>query len=122
MAAFVSDSSLDASLNYIKTNGGTVYILSQAVSLWSQIATYALGNKSGVSYTGPADATSGRKVTLNAITGGTVTGTGTATHFAITDGTSEVIACQALNASQAVTNGNTFSLTACEINITDPTA
>ena len=122
MAAFVSDNVLDASLNYIKTNGDVVHILSQAVTAWDDIATYTLGNKSSVSYTGPADATSGRKVTLSAITGGTVTGTGTATHFAITDGTSEVIACQALNASQAVTNGNTFSLTACEINITDPTA
>ena len=70
----------------------------------------------------PADASpNGRKVTLAAITGESVTGTGTATHYAITDtGNSRLLATGALSASQAVTSGNTFSLTASDIRIPDP--
>lgn len=122
MAGTLSDNVLDAALNYIKNNGDRVDILSQAITSYSQLSTYSLGNKTNPSYTGPADDTSGRKLTLDAITDGSVTGTGTATHFCISDGSAEIIACQALNASQAVTSGNTFTLTACKISIADPTS
>jgi hypothetical protein len=122
MAATISDAVLDAALNFLETNGTVVHILTQAITLWSEVATYTKGNKTGCTYTGPVDHTTGRKTTLDAITGGSVTGSGTVTHFAITNGSSDVYVCQALNASQAVTSGNTFTLTAAIIAIPDPTA
>jgi hypothetical protein len=122
MAATISDSVFDAALNFLETNGTVVHILTQATMTWSEIATYTKGNKTGCTYTGPADHTSGRKTVLDAISGGSVTGSGTVTHFAITNGSDAVYVCQELNASQAVTSGNTFTLTACTIAIPDPTA
>lgn len=122
MAATIDDTVFDAALNYLETNGTVVHILSTAVTAWANIAANTLGNKTACDYTGPEDATSGRKTTLNAITGGSVTAAGTATHFAITNGSSAVYICQELNASQAVTSGNTFTLTACTIQLSDPTA
>jgi hypothetical protein len=69
----------------------------------------------------PADrAGGGREVEVAAISDGEVTGTGTASHWAITDGSSVLIAAGALSASQAVTDGNTFTLAAFKIGIPDP--
>jgi hypothetical protein len=122
MAGTFSDNTLDAALNYIKTNGSRLDILSQAVTAYSQIATYTLGNKASPSYTGPEDDTSGRKITVDAISDGTVTGTGTASHYAISDGLGELIVCQQLGNTQVVTSGNPFTLTAFKLAIADPTA
>ncbi len=66
-------------------------------------------------------ATDGRRVIVPAITAGSVTGTGTATHWALTNGTNTVIASGALSASQAVTSGNTFTLDHISITIRDAT-
>lgn len=122
MAATISDAVFDAALQYIEDNGDEVHILSSATMTWSEIASKTLGNKASPSYTGPENGTSGRKLTLGAISDGTVTGTGTATHFAITNGSNAVLVCQELNASQGVTSGNTFTLTAAIIQLADPTA
>jgi len=60
-------------------------------------------------------------VTIAAITDGAVTATGTATHYAIVDTVnSRLLATGSLSASQAVTNGNTFTLTSTTIGIPDP--
>ena len=123
MAATISDAVFDAALNFLETNGVKVYICSQVVTTYTEASdTYDLGYKATCTYTGPADHTSGRKTVLDAITTGTVTGSGTATHFAITNGTDALYVCQELNAAQAVTSGNTFTLTACTISLADPTA
>jgi hypothetical protein len=50
-----------------------------------------------------------------------VTGTGTASHYAIVDTVnSRLLAAGALSAPQAVTDGNVFTLTAFDIGIPDP--
>ena len=55
-----------------------------------------------------------------AITDGSVTANGTASHWAITDtGNSRLLATGALAASQAVSSGNTFTLGAFDIGIPD---
>jgi hypothetical protein len=122
MAATIDDTVFDAALNFLETNGTVVHILTQAITAWSDVATYTKGNKTACTYDGPADGTSGRKTILEAIAGGSVTGSGTVTHFAITNGSDAVYVCQELNANQAVTSGNTFTLTACTIQLSDPTA
>lgn len=78
-------------------------------------STYSIGNKTGLTLTGPTDATpDGRKATVPTFTGGSQTGSGTPTHWAITDpGNSRL---WAVNAIPSVTGaftgaGNTFDMT-----------
>ena len=63
----------------------------------------------------------GREVTASAISDGSISGSGTVTHYAIVDTTnSRLLATGSLSASQSVTSGNTFSLASFTIGIPDP--
>ena len=113
--ATLNDRVFDNGLTVLDTEGNRVDICSQEPTTYAQAtSTYSLGNETSISISAPADASpNGRKVTLAAITGASVTGTGTATHYAIVDtSNSRLLATGSLSASQAVTSGNTFSLTA----------
>lgn len=122
--AFLSDNVLDAALDYIDTNAGELHICSQEPANYTEAtSTYTLGNKSSPTVSAPtAGDTSGRKVTVSSINDGSVTGTGTATHWALvkTTATTELLAAGSLSSSQSVTSGNTFTLTAFDIEIPDP--
>jgi len=60
-------------------------------------------------------------VSVTAIDDGTITGTGTVTHYALVDTVnSRLLATAALTASQSVTSGNTFTLATFDIGIPDP--
>lgn len=120
--AFLTDEAMDQGLDYIDTNGTRIDICSQAPTTYAEAtSTYSLGNKTGLN-TGATENgdSSGRKVVVPAITDGSVTATGTATHWALTDGSSLFLAWQTLSSSQAVTSGNTFTLGAIDITIPDP--
>jgi hypothetical protein len=85
-------------------------------------STYTLGNKTAITYTGPADRTpNGRKNAVDAIAGGNVTGNGSASHWAISKptATTELSAAKSLAAPQTVTSGNTFSLASFDIGVPD---
>lgn len=101
-----------------------LYICSaQPTTFTEATTTYKLGTKATPTITGPADggAGGGRQVTVSAITDGTVETTGTATHYALVDNSaSKLIAAGDLAASQGVTSGNGFTLTAFNIQIPDP--
>jgi len=118
--AFIRDAAFDAALGDVN-DGTRIDICSQEPTTYAEAtSTYTLGNKTGLTTGAPADRTpSGRKVTVPAITDGSVTGTGTATHWALTNGTDTLYATGALSASQAVTSGNTFTLDAIDIGIAD---
>lgn len=114
---------LDAALNRIKNNCENLYLCSTEPTTFAQASsTYKLGTKASPGFTGPADRTGGgRDVTINAITDGTVNGTGTAGFWALTDDSaSELLAVGSLSATQGVTSGNVFSLTSMKIGIPDP--
>jgi hypothetical protein len=121
---FLSDSALDSGLSYLTSNGDQVDICSQEPTTYTEAtSTYSLGEKTSATVGSPQNGdTSGRKVTIAAITDGDVTATDTATHWALskTTATAELLATQSLAASQAVTSGNTFSLGAIDIEIPDP--
>ena len=118
--SFISHNAFDAALNYISTNGTELHILSAEPTDYASVGTTTLGNATP-SFTGPADGdVSGRKITVDAVSDGSVTGTGEATWVAITDGIGEIIAHRALAEGQTVTAGNTFSLTAFDITLPDP--
>jgi hypothetical protein len=117
---FISDEVFDQGLDYADTNGTQIDICSAAPANYAGLAAVTLGNKTGLN-TGvtEAGATDGRRVIVPAITDGSVTGTGTATHWALTDGSSILVATGPLSSSQAVTSGNTFTLDAISITIRD---
>lgn len=115
---YIHPNVFDQGLNYADTNGTRIDILSQAVNTYADRGTYTLGNKTSLNTGAPqAGAVDGRRVIVPAITDGTVTGTGTATHWALSDNSAVLIACGPLSASQVVTSGNTFTLDAISITI-----
>jgi len=120
---FIADAVRDSGLSYADTNGTRIDICSQEPTTYSQATTagtYSLGNKTGLNTGAPADGVvDGRRVTVPAITDGTVTTNGTASHWALTDGASILLATGALTATQVVTSGNTFTLDAINITIRD---
>lgn len=123
--AFLIDGFLDSMDAYDGT-GCRVDITSQEATTYSEATTggtYSLGNKTGLTFTAITNASpDGRQISTPAITDGTVSNNGTATHWAITDGASVLIATGALSASQAVTSGNTFTLDAINLIHRDATA
>lgn len=120
--AFLANAVFDSGLSYITSNGSRIDITSTEATTYAEAtSTLTLGNSASLSVGSPADrAGGGREVTAASITDGSVTGTGTAAFYAITDGTSVLIATGALTASQAVTSGNSFTLSAFTIGIPDP--
>lgn len=122
MAAFINDTVLDQALAYIDNNCENLYICSAQPTTFAEASsTYKLGVKATPSIGTPENGTTGRKIVVAAITDGTVTDTDTATWVALTDDSASLLLCaQALNAGQAVTDGNTFTLTEFDITIPDP--
>lgn len=122
--SWLSDEVLDGGLDVLDTSGTRLDICSQEPTTYGQATTdgtYSLGNKTSLNIGAPADrGGGGREVTVPAITDGTVTETGTATHYAITNGSDTLYATGSLSASQGVTDGNTFTLTSFTIGIPDP--
>ncbi len=120
--AFIADYVLDAALSKLDTEANRLDICSQEPTSYTEAtSTYTLGNKTSLSVGSPADRSpSGRKVAVASFSDGSVTGTGTASHWAIVDtGNSRLLATGALSSSQGVTSGNTFSLAAFDIGIPD---
>jgi hypothetical protein len=121
--AFLGDRVFDNGLTVLDTEANAIHITSQeAVDYAGATTTHTLGNSTSLSVGAPADRTGGgREVTVAAITDGSVTGTGTATHYAIVDTVnSRLLATGALTASQSVSTGNSFTLGAFTIGIPDP--
>lgn len=84
---FLNDRVFDNGLTVLDTEANKILITSQEATTYTEAnATYALGNSTSLSISAPSDRTGGgRKVTVSAITDGTVTSNGTATHYAIVD-------------------------------------
>lgn len=117
----------DNGLSQLNTSTGiadALHINSQEPTTYTEaVTTYTLGHDNGnISISGPTDrAGGGREVTSAAISGGTVTGTNTATHWSIVDtGTTDLMATGTISPNQSVTSGNSFSLTSFTIGIPDP--
>lgn len=119
--AYLHPDVLDNGLSVLDTATTTLHICSAEPADYAGVASVTLGNKTGLSIGAPENRTpSGRKVVVAAITsGGNVTGTNTATHWAIVDGT-RLLAANSLASGQAVTNGNSFTLPAFDIGIPNP--
>ena len=120
--AYVNDRLLDAALTILTSEVNRLDITSSEATTYTEAtSTYTLGNKTSPTVGSPADATpDGRKVTVSAITDGTVTTNGTAAYWALSDtGNSRLLATGPLSSSQAVTTSNPFTLTAFSVRIPD---
>ena len=120
--AFLNDNVFDSGLVYATTNGTRLDGCSSEPANYAGIAAVTLGNDTVVTSSAGAGSPDGRSVVVPAITAGSVTGTGTATHWALSDGAGILVATNTLSAPQAVTNGNTFTLDAINITLRDATS
>lgn len=121
--ATLNDRVFDQGLSVLDLEANAIHVTSQEATAYADAtSTYSLGNSTSLSIGAPANRTGGgREVTVAQITDGSITGTGTATHYAIVDTVnSRVLATGALTASQSVTTGNTFTLASFKIGIPDP--
>ena len=110
----------DNGLQALTDNSEDLHLCSQAPANYTEAtSTYTLGDKQAITVSSPQAGATGREVAVSGITtGGDVTGTGTATHYAIVDVSNTLLlAVGSLSASQAVTSGNTFTLAAFDIEL-----
>ena len=125
MPDFIANEVFDSGLSQLTTIVENLYINNAMPTTFTEASsTFAIGVKASPSITGPTDggAGGGRQVTVGAISDGSVTATDTATHFSLTDDSASLLLIAGdLASSQAVTNGNPFTLTAINIQIPDPT-
>lgn len=115
--SFMIDAAFDAALNYLRTNGTRIDFCTQEPTTYAQAtATYTKANDGTVVVTANANGTpNGRRATIPADVSAAVTGDGTVTHWALTDGASLLVATGALTSGVAVLVGggsNTFDLDA----------
>ena len=85
--ATLNDRVFDNGLSVLDLEANKITITSQEATTYAEgNATYALGDSTSLSIAAPSDRVGGgRKVTVSAITDGSVTASGTATHYAILD-------------------------------------
>ena len=120
MAKYVLPAVLDAALDAIATSTTMIVCSAQPTTRTEAVTTYALADVAMTSgdFTKANGDTSGRKVTMALKSNVPVDTSGTATHIALVDGTTlrYVTTCT----SQAVTSGNTVTIPAWKIEISNP--
>jgi len=118
--AFLNDLVIDNGLAAL-SDADELHITSSEISVYANLAAATLGNKAPPSVGAVQDRTGGgRERVIAAVTDGSVTGSGTASHWCLVDTVnSRVLAANSLSASQGVTSGNTFTLDAIAIGIPD---
>ena len=113
---------LDASLDEVRTGTTVMHICSSEPANYAGVSTVSLGTKSSPSIATPVDHTGtggGRKVVVAAVTDGSVSATGTASHYALVSA-SVLLAAGELSTSQSVTSGNTWTTAAFDVIVRDP--
>jgi hypothetical protein len=122
--AFIADEVFDSGLDNLSGLSPTARIdityTQEATTYTEATSTFTCGNETGITV-GAAEGADidGRKVVVPAITDGDVTATQTAGWWALTDASSVLWATGAMDSTQAVTSGNTFTLSAIDITIRD---
>lgn len=122
MPGFLSDTVMDVLLNYVKTNGDQLSFCSAAPTTYTEAhVTYMLAEGALVSgdYTLAAGDVSGRKVTVAAQTGISVTTQGTTAYAAITDSGGSALLLYSPCTEALIYVGNTINSTAFDLEIQD---
>lgn len=124
MAKSVLAGVLDQALNYIKNNGNKQVLCSAQPTTYTEgNATFMLANVATVAgdFTLAAGDTSGRKVTVAAKSGVSVTNAGTANHAAILNTTGSELLLVTTAPSTALASGGTVDIGSWKFEINNPT-
>jgi len=118
MAKYVPDVRIDLELDVLETTN--IHVCNDQPVTYGDIAGMMLAEQviSG-SFT-KADGVTGRKTTVPAQSGLTISNTGTATHVALSNGTDTLMAVTTAT-SQALTQGGTLDIPAWAMTVGDPT-
>lgn len=118
------DASIDSMFDYID-QCNIMHVCSGEPANYAGIAAVSLANVALTPDTGDFvkanGDTSGRKVTVAAKSGVSVTGTGSATHIAIARTTDSTLRYVTTCTAQTLTLGNTINIPAWKIEVGDPT-
>lgn len=123
MAKQAPDATIDSMFLYID-DCDRMYVCSAEPANYAGIAAVTLATVTmtpTTDYTKANGDTSGRKCTIAAKSGQSVTATGTATHIALALVSDTTLRYVTTCTSQALTSGNTVSIPAWKIEIADPT-
>ncbi|MFO0270405.1 MAG: hypothetical protein ACK52I_17010 [Pseudomonadota bacterium] len=118
--SFLNDRVFDNGLSVLTSEANKLTICNAEPATYTEAnTTFALGAKLAPTISSPSARTpSGRRVTVSAITDGSVSANGTASHYALVDTVnSRLLAANTLSATQVVTSGNTFTLGAFDVGI-----
>lgn len=113
----------DSGLNVLDTEASAIHVTSQEATTYTEAtSTYTLGNSTSLSGAAPSDRSGGgREVVFAAITDGSITASGTATHYALFDvSNTRLLVTGSISASQSVTSGNSFTGATFAVGIPDP--
>lgn len=122
---YLNDRVYDNGITTLDTEANALHICNLEPTTFAQAtSTNTLGNKAlaaGGIGAPAAGSPNGRQVTVAAISDGSVTANGTASHYAIVDTVnSRLLAAGPLASTQSVSNGNPFTLAAFTIRIPAP--
>ena len=128
MAKIVEDAVLDAAFAEISSNairmhvceGQPTTITTGTLSGGTFVNELAVFTIAGGDFTTANGDTNGRKVTVAAQTGASITTSGTADHLVLSDNNNRILYITTI-ASQAITSGGTVDTSAWDIEIADPT-
>jgi len=123
LGKLVHDDVLDTALNYIANNANRISVCSTQPTTYTQAtSTYKLAMSTSPTFTGPANGdTSGRKLTVDQEASINVDASGTAQHVALSDSANSKLLYVTTCTSQVLTQGNTVTIPAWDIEIADPT-
>ncbi len=128
MAKLVSDSVLDAALQYLEDNVDFISVCEGAPTTYEHAHSNkgtatgkVLASSATPTFTGPADDTSGRKTTVDEEAAITVDVSGAADHVALCDVGSTALLYVTTCTEQSLTAANTVTIPAWKISIADPT-
>lgn len=127
MTKFASDSIMDAALDVIIAEADRMIACKAYPTTYNQALStthyLAATNVSGADFTKANGDTSGRKVTVGQKASVAVSATGSVNHIVLVNisGSGSIIYVTQVSTSQSLTNGNTMTFEAWDIEIRDPT-
>lgn len=117
--AYINDAAFDAGLAWVITNGTALSLCSQEPTSYAQVATYGLAKDTTVTPAAASDGASSGRRTIVPATDCVATASGTATHWALHNNSSILVATGAMSPSLAITNGVTYTGTTASITFPD---
>jgi hypothetical protein len=117
MAKFIPDAILDLMLD--QAEGTQLHVCNAQPTVYGDLATMTLAKGAIAGPTGGAGSPSGRENAYPAVSGMSITQTGTATHVALSNDTNTLYLVTTCT-SQALTSGGTVDTTAFTHTLTDP--